>query len=76
MDGVAHESYAHRAPIQDQAGELVGVERLKPRPQADVVRVGGLGLHADEVLDRLQGGQPLATQQHLRLQRGLVEGTR
>jgi hypothetical protein len=32
-----------------------------------------LGLHADEVLDRLFGGEPLAAQQHLPLQRGAVE---
>jgi hypothetical protein len=28
VDGVAHERDAHRAPVQDQAGQLVGVEAL------------------------------------------------
>ena len=76
MYGVANERDAHRSAVQDQAGQLVGVEVLKPRPQADVGRGGGLSLHADEVLDRLFGGEALASQQHLPLQRGAVERTR
>jgi hypothetical protein len=36
----------------------------------------GLGLHADQVLDRVFGGEPLTSQQHLSLQRGAVERTR
>jgi hypothetical protein len=76
VDGVAHERDSHRAPLQDKAGELVGVESLKPRPQADVGRVGRLGLHADEVLDHLQGGQRLAAQQQLPFEQRAVERSR
>ena len=36
----------------------------------------GLRLHTNEVLDRLQSGQPLVPQQHLPFQRGAVERTR
>ncbi len=76
VDGVAHERDAHRVPVQDQAGQLVGVKALQPCPKPDVRRGGGLGLHADQVLDRVFGGEPLAAQQHLSLQRGAVERTR
>jgi hypothetical protein len=41
-----------------------------------VGRVWYLGLHADQTLDRLFRGQLLATQQHLPLEQGPVEGAR
>src|SRR3712207_8782367 len=53
--------------------QLVGVEALQPRPQADVGRIGSLGLHADKVLDRPDSWQLTAAQQQLPLQRGAVE---
>jgi hypothetical protein len=56
VDGVAHQRDAHRVAVDDQPGQLVGMETLQPRPQADVRRVGCLGLHTDKVLDRLDGG--------------------
>jgi hypothetical protein len=60
--GVAHQRDAHRAPVQDQVGQLVVMETGQPCPQADVGRVGGLGLHADKVLNRLDDGQLPAAQ--------------
>ena len=76
MYGVAHERDAHRAPVQDQAGQLVGAKVLQPRPQADVGRIGGLGLHADKVLDHIEGGHLPAAQQHLPFEQRAVERAR
>ena len=56
MDGVAHEGDADRLPVLDQARQLRMAETLQPRPEADVRQVRGLGLHADQVLDRGRGG--------------------
>jgi hypothetical protein len=40
-----------------------GRKPSQPRPQANVGRVGRLGLHADQVLERLSSGQLPAAQQ-------------
>jgi hypothetical protein len=61
VHGVAHQRDAHRASLQDQARQIVGMEVLQTRPQADVRRSGRLCLHADQVFDRLEGGQLSAT---------------
>jgi hypothetical protein len=61
VHGVAHQRDAYRAPLEDQAFQLVGMEVLQARPQADVRRSRGLRLHADQVFDRLDGGQLSAT---------------
>ncbi len=63
VDGVAQQRDAHRAPLGDQLGQLVEVEALRGRPQSDVGRVGGLGLHADQLLDRLGSRELPAAQQ-------------
>jgi hypothetical protein len=76
VDGVAHQRDSHRAPLQDKAGEPVGVGTLEPRPQADVWRFRGLGLHPDEVLDGLFGGQRPAAQQPLPFEQRAVERSR
>jgi hypothetical protein len=61
VHSVAHQRDADRAPLQDQARQLVGMEIPQAGPQADVRRSGGLCLHADQVFDRLDGGQITAT---------------
>ena len=60
---VLRSSAMHTAPLGDQPGQLVEVEALRRRPQADVGRVGGLGLHADQLLDRLGSRELPAAQQ-------------
>jgi hypothetical protein len=61
VHGVAHQRDAHRAPLKDQARQIVGIKILQARPQADVRRSGRLCLHANQVFDRLDGGQIPAT---------------
>jgi hypothetical protein len=58
--------------FRDKAGQLVGTKPIQPCPLADVGRVRHLGLHADEVLDRLEGGQPPAAQRKRPLQQRAV----
>ena len=69
---VLRSSAMHSAPLGDQPGQLVGVEALQPRPQADVGRVGGLGLHADQLLD-LIGSRELPAAQQLPLREATFE---
>jgi hypothetical protein len=78
VDRVAHEGQAHGFARLDQARKLLVPEPAQARPQADVGEVGGLGLHADEVLDRRRGGYSPALEKELpreerAVQRGPVE---
>jgi hypothetical protein len=73
VDGRAHQRPAHRSPLCDQVGQLVGPEAVKPGPEREVRNVGRLSLHTDEPLDRLGGGQSSTPQQDLPLQQGAVE---
>jgi hypothetical protein len=56
----AHQRAAHRTPLGDQLCQLIGVEAVQPRPQADIGRVGHLSLQAGQTLDRLGSRQFLA----------------
>ena len=65
MERAAHEGAAHDGPLVHQSAELVRVEALDARPQADVRRLGDLALHPDEVLDHVQRRPALAAEQEL-----------
>jgi hypothetical protein len=62
----------HRVPL-DQAGQLVRVEPLEPRPQRDVGVVLLLRLERDQVLDHVDRGPPLAAEQELPLEQRPVQ---
>jgi hypothetical protein len=72
VDGGAHQRSPHRAAVQDQARQLLWSEAFESRPQSCVRVFGHLGLHADQVLDRVDGRQRRATLQQLPLEQGAV----
>jgi hypothetical protein len=69
----SHRCDPHCLPLLDQRCELVGPEPLEPRPQSRVRVERHLRLQADEVLDRVERRQRVASQQELALERGSVE---
>ena len=73
VDRVAHERDPNRRPLLDQEGELVGLKVLEPRPQADVGKVRGLRLHADEALESGGGRRGMASQEELACEEGAVQ---
>ena len=75
MERAAVQPAAHGGAVVEQVGHRRGVERLEPRPQAEVGRLRLLGLHDEEVADRLERRAPVAAQQQLALQQGTVESS-
>ena len=74
MDRPPHDDDAHDLAVEEQLAELVGAEAVEPRPQAQVGVERHLGLHADEVADRVQRRHRRALQQELARQGGPAEG--
>jgi hypothetical protein len=76
----AHHRHSNRLPIEQEPAEPGRVERLQPRPEADVGIEWNLRLHPHEVLDRVEGRQIHALEQELAgqkrpVQRAPVEDT-
>jgi len=73
VDRAAHQSRPDRAPRLHQLGELFGSETLESRPQPDIRKVGRLGLHPHETLDRRGGGELDRAKQHLARQQRAIQ---
>ena len=75
MDGRAHEPHPHCTALGDQGGQLLQAEVGEPAPKTDVGGLRLLGLHPDDMLDRLEGrfGAPL--DQALAREQGAVQGS-
>ena len=76
VDGRAHERGPDRAAIDDGVGQLGRIEARQARPQADVRRQRGLGLQADEVLERRLDRHRPPLEQQLAGEQGTTEGAR
>ena len=76
VDGRAHQRGSDRPTVLDRRSELAGVEAVQPRPEPDVRRQRRLRLHANEVLDLVEGGRGHAFEQVLAGEQGAVEGAR
>jgi hypothetical protein len=74
VDRPPHDDDADDLSVEEQLAELVGSEAVEARPQSQVGVERHLGLHPDEVPDRLQRGQRRSPQQELPRQRGPAEG--
>ena len=76
VDRAAHQSRPDSAPGLHQPGELFGSKALESRPQPDIRKVGRLGLHPHETLDRRGGGELDRAKQHLARQQGAIQRAR
>jgi hypothetical protein len=73
VNGGAHERDSHRAPREDEGGQPFRNEALEARPQANVGRVGRLGLDADQVLNCVGNCHAPALEQQLPLQQRAIQ---
>jgi len=73
VHGRTHQADTHGLAAGDQACEFGVPERAEPAPQPDVQCQGRLRLHADQVLDRVNGRQIRAAQQQLPGEGGPVQ---
>ncbi len=73
MDRRALERDPHRPAAGHEPTELVGREPLDPRPERDVGRHRGLGLHPDEPLEHVGHGERRALAEQLALEQDAVE---
>ena len=74
VDRPAHEREPDDAALDDQLGQGLRRERLESRPQSGIGGVRGLGLEADEVLERFLDRQRRPLEQELARQGGAVQG--
>jgi hypothetical protein len=75
VHGVAHQVQPDHLARLGQLGQLSRSEVLEPGPQSHVRGARRLGLHAAQVLDRVDGPYRGAAEQVLASQRGPVETT-
>jgi hypothetical protein len=73
VDCAAHQSGPDGLSRPDEVRELFVPEALEPRPQPDIGKVGRLGLHADEALDRRGGREPDGAKEHLARQQRAIQ---
>ena len=73
VDGGTHQRDAHRRPAGEQGDEFVGSKALHPGPEAHVWRKRSLGLHADEMFQRVHSRNLSPLQQHLPRKQSTVE---
>jgi hypothetical protein len=74
VDRCPHHRTAHGLAVLDQPGEFSRIEVVEAGPQSYVRRERRLGLHTDQVLDRLQRGRVPAFGQPLAMQGGAIQG--
>jgi hypothetical protein len=76
VDRGAHQRCAHRAALGEQRRQFVVTKAVESGPEANVRRIGSLGLQADQVLNRLGGREAVALEEQLPREEGAVEGAR
>jgi hypothetical protein len=55
VDSVAHQRGADDEPLRDELCKLARVEGIEPAPQPEVGLERHLRLHADQMIDRVNG---------------------